>query len=269
MHARHLVEHARQRGGHGRVGVHDGAGVVAAVHAQVQLHLGGGCELAVHVPPVEIHDGHLLRLELGQHGARGRDRHLRRRSGRSRCRMSRARAPRRPAAGSPPPPVCVPASRSTAASYAETNRRARRWLHGKVRASDGSISDHPARAARGGRGRRRRAHRGPAVADAARRRRRPARRHADVVVVGAGFAGLTAARELAGDGRSVVVLEARNRVGGRVLNQPIGGGEISEAGGTFAGPTQDHILDSRRRWTWGRSRPTTRATTSTSPAARG
>jgi monoamine oxidase len=83
---------------------------------------------------------------------------------------------------------------------------------------------------------------GPAVADAARRHRRPARRHADVVVIGAGFAGLAAARELAHDDRSVVVLEARNRVGGRVLNKPIGGGEHSEAGGTFAGPTQDHIL---------------------------
>ncbi|HEX6653068.1 MAG TPA: FAD-dependent oxidoreductase [Thermoleophilaceae bacterium] len=83
---------------------------------------------------------------------------------------------------------------------------------------------------------------GPAVADAAPRRRRPARRHADVVVIGAGFAGLAAARELARDDRSVVVLEARNRVGGRVLNKPIGGGEHSEAGGTFAGPTQNHIL---------------------------
>src|SRR3954452_24288920 len=83
---------------------------------------------------------------------------------------------------------------------------------------------------------------GPAVGDAARRHGRPARRHADVVVVGAGFAGLAAARELAHDDRSVVVLEARNRVGGRGLNKPIGGGEPSEAGGTFAGPTQNHIL---------------------------
>jgi NADPH-dependent 2,4-dienoyl-CoA reductase/sulfur reductase-like enzyme len=54
---------------------------------------------------------------------------------------------------------------------------------------------------------------GPGVADAARRRRRPVRRHVDVVIVGAGFAGLTAARELVRDDRSVVVLEARNRVG--------------------------------------------------------
>jgi monoamine oxidase len=81
------------------------------------------------------------------------------------------------------------------------------------------------------------------VADAARRHRhRPARRHADVVVIGAGFAGLAAARELAHNDRSVVVLEARHRVGGRALNKPIGGGEHSEAGGTFAGPTQNHIL---------------------------
>jgi monoamine oxidase len=68
-------------------------------------------------------------------------------------------------------------------------------------------------------------------------------READVVVVGAGFAGLTAAREIRRAGRSVLVLEARDRVGGRVLNHPIGGGEVSELGGTFAGPTQDHILD--------------------------
>jgi monoamine oxidase len=65
---------------------------------------------------------------------------------------------------------------------------------------------------------------------------------ADVVVVGAGFAGLTAALKLVRAGRSVIVLEARNRVGGRALNQPIGGGEVSERGATFVGPTQNHIL---------------------------
>jgi monoamine oxidase len=67
-------------------------------------------------------------------------------------------------------------------------------------------------------------------------------RRVDAVIVGAGFAGLTAALRLAEKGKSVVVLEARDRVGGRVLNEPIGGGEITERGGTFAGPTQDHIL---------------------------
>jgi monoamine oxidase len=64
---------------------------------------------------------------------------------------------------------------------------------------------------------------------------------ADVVVVGAGLAGLVAARQLVAAGKSVVVLEARNRVGGRVLNAPIGGGHVVEAGAEFIGPTQDHM----------------------------
>jgi monoamine oxidase len=65
---------------------------------------------------------------------------------------------------------------------------------------------------------------------------------ADVVIVGAGLAGLTAARELLRAGRSVTVLEARDRVGGRVVSQPIGDGQSAELGGEFAGPTQDRIL---------------------------
>jgi monoamine oxidase len=67
-------------------------------------------------------------------------------------------------------------------------------------------------------------------------------RNADVVVVGAGFAGLTAARKIAHGGGSVVVLEARTRVGGRVWNHDLGDGHVSERGGTFVGPTQDHVL---------------------------
>ena len=63
----------------------------------------------------------------------------------------------------------------------------------------------------------------------------------DVVVVGAGLAGLAAARELTARGASVVVLEARERVGGRVLNHDIGDGKVVEVGGQWIGPTQDRL----------------------------
>jgi monoamine oxidase len=65
--------------------------------------------------------------------------------------------------------------------------------------------------------------------------------HVDVVVVGAGFAGLAAARTLAADGKSVVVLEARDRVGGRVLNHELGGGAVVESGGQWIGPRQHRV----------------------------
>src|SRR3954447_26296454 len=69
-----------------------------------------------------------------------------------------------------------------------------------------------------------------------------ARLQADVVIVGAGLAGLTAARALRKSGHSVIVLEARDRVGGRTLNHPLGDGQVVEAGGEFVGPTQDRVL---------------------------
>jgi monoamine oxidase len=65
---------------------------------------------------------------------------------------------------------------------------------------------------------------------------------ADVLVVGAGLAGLTTARELAAAGRSVIVLEARDRVGGRIVNHPVGDGKIVEMGGQWTGPGQDRLL---------------------------
>jgi monoamine oxidase len=67
-------------------------------------------------------------------------------------------------------------------------------------------------------------------------------REAEVVVIGAGLAGLAAARELRAAGREVVVLEARDRVGGRTLNEPIGDGKVVEIGAQWVGPTQDRVL---------------------------
>ena len=64
----------------------------------------------------------------------------------------------------------------------------------------------------------------------------------DVAIVGAGLAGLTAALRLTQRGRSVVVLEARDRVGGRVLNHQVAPGVVTEMGAEFVGPTQDRIL---------------------------
>lgn len=64
---------------------------------------------------------------------------------------------------------------------------------------------------------------------------------ADVVVVGAGFAGLAAARELGRLGHDVVVVEGRDRVGGRSYTGSIAGVPV-DLGATFVGPTQDAVL---------------------------
>ncbi len=64
----------------------------------------------------------------------------------------------------------------------------------------------------------------------------------DVVVVGAGLSGLTAARDLLAGGLSVIIAEARDRVGGRILNHTLSHGGIVELGGQWVGPTQDRVL---------------------------
>src|SRR2546423_2428971 len=65
---------------------------------------------------------------------------------------------------------------------------------------------------------------------------------ADVCVVGAGYAGLTAARRLHQGGKSVVVLEARDRVGGRIWTQHLPDGSPVDRCGAWLGPKDDAIF---------------------------
>ncbi|MCJ1440031.1 MAG: hypothetical protein MMC23_000513 [Stictis urceolatum] len=64
----------------------------------------------------------------------------------------------------------------------------------------------------------------------------------DVAIIGGGLSGLSAARNLKAAGKTVVVLEARDRVGGRVQNQKLDNGGVTELGAAFVGPTQDRVL---------------------------
>lgn len=72
----------------------------------------------------------------------------------------------------------------------------------------------------------------------------------DVIVVGAGLAGLTAAYELKRAGFDVKVLEARDRVGGRVhtIRAPFRGGQHAEAGGEYVDAVHRHIRAYCRRF---------------------
>ncbi len=65
---------------------------------------------------------------------------------------------------------------------------------------------------------------------------------ADACVVGAGYAGLTAARRLVQGGQSVVVLEARDRVGGRIWTQHLSDGSPVDRGGAWLAPYHDAIF---------------------------
>lgn len=67
-------------------------------------------------------------------------------------------------------------------------------------------------------------------------------RECEAIVVGAGYAGLSAARRLAAEGVDVLVFEARDRVGGRVWTVRTESGALVDQGGHWAGPGQKHLL---------------------------
>lgn len=69
----------------------------------------------------------------------------------------------------------------------------------------------------------------------------------DVIVIGAGFAGATAARELTARGLSVRVLEARDRIGGRVWTSSFAGEQV-EMGGTWVDRKQQHVWKEIERY---------------------
>ncbi|GAB3449282.1 flavin monoamine oxidase family protein [Actinophytocola sediminis] len=72
-------------------------------------------------------------------------------------------------------------------------------------------------------------------------------RRYDVIVVGAGFAGAAAARELTAQGFETLVLEARHRVGGRTWTDTFAGKSV-ELGGQFVSDSQPLVADALRRY---------------------
>ncbi|MDF2823354.1 MAG: monoamine oxidase [Mycobacterium sp.] len=70
-----------------------------------------------------------------------------------------------------------------------------------------------------------------------------------VVVIGGGYAGLSAALTLVDDGVDVVVLEGADRVGGRVWTEAVGDGSaLVDHGGQWVGPTQVRLLAAAERF---------------------
>ncbi|MDT0446477.1 flavin monoamine oxidase family protein [Streptomyces johnsoniae] len=71
----------------------------------------------------------------------------------------------------------------------------------------------------------------------------------DVIVIGAGIAGVTTARELTAKGLSTLVLEARDRIGGRAWTSTFAGEQV-EMGGTWVDQRQPNIWREVQRYGW-------------------
>ena len=85
----------------------------------------------------------------------------------------------------------------------------------------------------------------PAVSKAA--RDTSARAAPSVIVIGGGFCGVTAARELGQRGYDVTLLEARNRLGGRTFTAEFAG-EATDMGGTWIHWQQPHVWSEMQRY---------------------
>jgi monoamine oxidase len=70
----------------------------------------------------------------------------------------------------------------------------------------------------------------------------------DVIIIGAGYAGLTAARQLKAAGKNILVLEARDRVGGRVWTKQLMQGGYIDLGAQWVGPGQEKLYALARHY---------------------
>lgn len=66
----------------------------------------------------------------------------------------------------------------------------------------------------------------------------------DIVIIGAGYAGIAAAKKLYAAGKKFIVVEARDRIGGRTLTEKVASGATLEMGAKWIGPTQYKV------WEW-------------------
>lgn len=65
----------------------------------------------------------------------------------------------------------------------------------------------------------------------------------DYLIIGAGYAGIGAASRLFAQGQSILIAEARDRIGGRVHTHQLDGGSLVELGAQWIGPTQQNMWD--------------------------